>query len=229
MTHRALANLAAYELWAATYPPVPHNPLMRAEQNAMELLWPDASESKSARVLDLGCGSGRYAALASQKGASSVVALDYSSAMLRRLEGGLRVRADMMRLPLPDAMFDMVVSGLAVGHAPRLNDWLCECARVLVPGGVLLYSDFHPAAGAAGMTRSFTDSDNRRHTLAHRRYEIEEHQLASKTAGLEIQATREVRVGFELTEGFAGAEAFYRRWHGIPVVWVARARKHSNA
>ena len=68
----------------------------------------------------------------------------------------------MMRLPLTAASFDHVVSGLAVGHAPDIDAWLAEVSRVLVPGGTLLYSDFHEEAARAGLTRSFTDQERRR-------------------------------------------------------------------
>jgi len=36
---------------------------------------------------------------------------------------------------------------------------------------------------------------------------------------------RELRVGYELRESFPGSPPFYRRWHGLPVVLVIRARK----
>jgi hypothetical protein len=32
-------------------------------------------------------------------------------------------------------------------------------------------------------------------------------------------------VGIELTERFAKSAAFYRRWHGLPLVLVVRAEK----
>lgn len=228
-TDPAFANRAAYDLWAATYPPVPHNPLMRAEQRAMEELWPKASlPGKTLVGLDLACGTGRYSELLERHGAGRVVSMDFSEGMLQRLSGHSRVRADMMRLPFASGVFDIVVSGLAVGHAPELDAWAAEISRVLAPGGIALYSDFHPAAAAAGMTRSFTDGESRRHTLMHRHYGVADHRCAAERARLEIEAIREVRVGFELTEGFVGAEAFYRRWHGLPVVLAVRARKISE-
>ena len=44
---------------------------------------------------------------------------------------------------------------------PTLHRWMGEIARVLNGGGVLLYSDFHPEAARAGLTRSFKDAHNR--------------------------------------------------------------------
>src|SRR5277367_6270236 len=75
----AAETRAAYKRWAPLYPPVAHNPLMRAEQHAMLLYWPDVA---GLRVLDLACGSGRYSALAADAGAADVIALDFCVPML---------------------------------------------------------------------------------------------------------------------------------------------------
>lgn len=222
--HDALANPEAYERWAEAYPPAPHNPLMRAEQAAMLQLWPAGA---GGCALDLACGSGRYAQLLAEKGAAPVIALDFSTAMLRQARCDARVHASMMRLPFADAVFDTVVCGLAVGHAPQLKLWMSEVARVLKEGGVLLYSDFHPAAAAAGMTRSFTDAQHRKHTLRHRQYELAAHRAAAAAVALTVETTHEVRAGEELREPFSGSEDFYRRWQGLPLVLVVRARKLS--
>ncbi len=217
-----LANVAAYDHWARTYPPVPHNALMRAEQQAMLALWPDVEGSNA---LDLACGTGRYARVLEERGAALVVATDLSTGMLAHSSAQRRVRADMMQLPFAGASFDVVVSGLAVGHAPHLEPWMREVARVLAPGGVLLYSDFHAEAARAGMTRSFVDAQDRKHTLAHCNYDLPAHRAAVADAGLRLDAVHEVRVGNELREAFEGSDAFYDRWAGLPVVLVLRAGK----
>jgi len=51
-----LATHEAYELWADTYPPVAHNPLMRLEQEIVE---PLLLHIRATRALDVGTGSGR--------------------------------------------------------------------------------------------------------------------------------------------------------------------------
>lgn len=218
----ALSNVEAYDLWAEAYPPLPHNPLMRAEQAALVALWPDV---RGLTVLDLASGTGRYGLQLEQRGAARVIATDLSEQMLLRAPLQHRVRADMMCLPFASAQFDLIVSGLAVGHAPSLDGWMAEMARVLRPGGVLVYSDFHPDAARAGMTRSFTDSTQRKHTLLHALFDLEAHTQAAARAGLEIERSHELRVGKDLHEPFEGSEAFYRRWQGLAVVLAVRARK----
>jgi malonyl-CoA O-methyltransferase len=213
---------ALYDLWAACYPPRPHNPLMRVEQATMLEVWPDVSGRST---LDLGCGTGRYAQLLVQRGARRVVALDLSRAMLAQVTAGERVCAHMTQLPFADGVFEVVVCGLAVGHVHDLSAWMAEVARVVKPGGWLLCSDFHPAAARAGHTRSFRDAAGNTHTLPHTLHELDTYAAAAGAAGLTLEEVREVRVGHELSDGFPGSEDFYRRWHGLPVVLVLRARR----
>src|SRR5262245_48677370 len=100
-----------YDLWAPRYPPEPHNPLMRAEQRAMLALCPDVT---GRRVLDLACGSGRYAHLMQEAGAGHVTAVDFSPAMLSRCRAGSPVCANMLDLPFADGVFAAVICALAI-------------------------------------------------------------------------------------------------------------------
>ena len=217
-----LPTLDAYDRWAASYPPWPHNPLMRAEQKAMLEQWPDVA---GRRALDLACGTGRYAKLLAQGGASEVFAVDFSAAMLRQVPAGSAVRADMMRLPFIDEAFGIVISGLALGHATEVRRWMGEIGRVLKGGGILLYSDFHPEAARAGLTRSFKDERDLDFTLSHCSYGLRVQREAIAAANLTLEVVHEVRVGVDLQEEFPGSDAFYRQWHGLPLVLIVRARK----
>jgi malonyl-CoA O-methyltransferase len=215
-------TLQLYDRWAESYPPVPHNPLMRAEQGAMEVLCPAMS---GRRVLDLACGSGRYARLAAAAGAATVLALDRSPQMLRQVAGATTVQGSVLRLPFASGAFDVVVCGLAVGHAPDLEAWMSEVARVLAWRGVLVYSDFHPRAAAAGHARRFRDASGEEHCVPHYQQTLAAHVRAAAAAGLTIDVVREVRVGIELREAFPGSPEFYQRWRGLPVVLALRVSK----
>jgi malonyl-CoA O-methyltransferase len=222
MSAIASSTLEAYERWAPGYPPVAHNPLMRAEQRAMLEVWPNV---EGRRVLDLACGSGRYSHVLREAKVAEVVALDFCVPMLEQVAAASRVRASMMQLPFQPAVFDAVVSGLAVGHATDIRQWMCEVARVLRPAGNLVYSDFHSEAIRAGMTRSFKDAANVTWTVPHQVYDLSCQQDAMAAAGLTVEMLRELRLGIELTEAFPGSEQVYRDWYGLPIVLIVRARK----
>lgn len=185
-------------------------------------LWPPVS---GRRALDLAGGSGRYSRLLAADKAAQVVALDFCVPMLRQVSGAARVCGNMMQLPFADRVFDVVISGLALGHATNVNAWMAEVARVLNVGGVFLYSDFHPDAARAGLTRSFKDRKNDYCTVPHRCYELDSQREAAAAANLTIEVVHEVRVGMELREPFPKSEEFYRRWHGLAIALVVRARK----
>jgi malonyl-CoA O-methyltransferase len=154
-----------------------------------------------------------------------VIAVDFCEPMLAQVETPNRVCASMMVLPFKGGAFDVVISGLAVGHAAGIRPWMAEMARVLADGGVLLYSDFHPEAARAGLRRSFKDQCDRACTVPHHIFDVASQREAAAAANLTIETIHEVRVGFELTERFYESEEFYRRWHGLPIVLVVRARK----
>ncbi|MGO9933280.1 MAG: class I SAM-dependent methyltransferase [Steroidobacteraceae bacterium] len=185
-------------------------------------VWPKV---EGRRVLDLACGSGRYTHLLREANAAQVIALDFCLPMLEQVAAADRVRASMMQLPFQSAVFDAVISGLAVGHATDIRRWMSEVARVLRPAGSLLYSDFHSEAIRAGMTRSFKDAADVTWTVPHQVYDLSCQRDAMAAAGLIVETVRELRMGMELNEAFAGSERVYRDWHGVPVVLIVRARK----
>ena len=222
MAPPAVSLRALYDQWAPRYPPEAHNPLMRTEQCAMLRLLPPA---RGARALDLACGTGRYARILAEQGAESVTALDFSMQMLAGAAVPGRICASMMDLPLPSGSFDIVLSGLAVGHADDLPRWLSEAARVLRAGGKLLYSDFHPFAKQAGWQRTFRGADGGTRVLPFHAHEPSAHAAAARALGLRLETLEELRVGVELTESFTGSAGFYRRWRGKPIVLVALLQK----
>lgn len=94
------------------------------------------------RVLDLGCGKGRFAAALEADGAE-VLGLDRSAAMLASARGLDRVRASARHLPFPPASFDGVVAVEVFEHLPAraIGAVIREVRRVLRPGGVVAIVD----------------------------------------------------------------------------------------
>lgn len=215
-------TLEAYEHWAPSYHARPHNPLMEAEQRAMLERCPPL---RGREVLDLACGTGRYAALAASAGARLVVALDFAPGMIRRVNNPLRIRGDMSMLPLRAARFDVVLSGLALGHARDIDVCLRDVARVLRPGGTLLYSDFHPVATERGLRRGFRNDAGLRVELPADGHGLARHLDALSGAGFVAIERFDLRAGIEVRGDFDGAETFYREWHGTPLAFVMRVRK----
>ena len=218
-----LSAREAYELWADTYPAVAHNPLMRVEQEVVE---PLLAHIRVTRALDVGTGSGRYLPLLRATGASAVLGLDFSLAMLRR--GGAapgRVCGDACRLPFKRSAFDLINASLMVGDVADLGVWSREIARVLAPRGHLVYSDFHPSWAQRGWSRTFRSADGDMHDVSFHPHAIDDHLTALERAGLRVRTIREPRFS-STSDGFEpGIKTFRRRWGNPQVVVVFHAVK----
>ena len=107
------------------------------------------------RVLDVGCGEGRFGAELARRGAV-VVGIDVAEEPLRRARElhpqlDLRVVDGEGPWDLPDASFDVVWAGEVIEHVADTAAWLSEVRRVLRSGGRLLLST--PAHGRVAMLR----------------------------------------------------------------------------
>jgi ubiquinone/menaquinone biosynthesis C-methylase UbiE len=121
------------------------------------------------RVLDVGCGTGYLLRLLAGRcpQATELAGVDAAPAMIETAAeqaGDQRLRFAVgvaERLPYPDDAFDLVVSTTSFDHWADQAAGLCECARVLVPGGYLMLADqFSPLllptllAGRRGKART---------------------------------------------------------------------------
>lgn len=119
-------------------------------------------------VVDLGCGYGAFARWAAGGGAASVEAFDLSERMLARadeLTGPHDVisyqRADLDRIELPDAAYDVAYSALVLHYLMDLPRFLTTVHTALRPGGRLVLTCEHPVYTAP--TRStWVEVDGRR-------------------------------------------------------------------
>ena len=99
------------------------------------------------RVLDVGCGKGRFARVfLEQEPGAELWGLDISEAMLRYAPAGLRTRAgSMTEIPFEDASFHAAYATESLEHAVEVERAVGEICRVVKPGGRIAIIDKNAA------------------------------------------------------------------------------------
>ena len=134
--------------------------------------WPALSallpELRGRKAVDLGCGFGWFCRWAREQGAAEVLGIDVSENMLVRARADTAdaaityLRADMERVELPEAAFDVAYSSLALHYIENLERLLANVHRALVPGGHLVFSAEHPIFTAPAHPGWMVDADGRK-------------------------------------------------------------------
>jgi cyclopropane fatty-acyl-phospholipid synthase-like methyltransferase len=133
------------------------NSWLTAQEQDMFLGWLELSKGKT--LLDVGCGSGGPALRMATNTDCSVVGIDLheqaiSTAKLLASERHLEERAEFCvvnatePLPFPDSRFDAITCIDAINHLPDRPLVIAEWARLLKPGGRLLFTDPITVTGA---------------------------------------------------------------------------------
>lgn len=123
-----------------------YDDLLRRNRAGAERLVASLPPGRYERVLDVGCGTGFVTqAMVGRFGTPSVTGVDPSEGMLERFReklDGLDVEADLHvagvhEMPVPDGVYDAVVSGMAFHWFPEKPAAVRAMARRLRPGGVM--------------------------------------------------------------------------------------------
>ncbi len=114
-----------------------------AERNAADIF--DLLGAGQGLCLDLGCGGGLYFDVLAATG-RTVVGVDRSADQLRIAASRSRqiIQGDAARVPFADAVFTTVATLWISTDVDDFTAVLGEAARVLRPGGVLVFYGAHP-------------------------------------------------------------------------------------
>ncbi len=222
--YKPVEVIEGYDRWASTYDHEP-NPLITLEEGVtLELI----GDVRGQRVLDLGCGTGRYCVLLAERGAT-VVGLDPSLGMLEQARRKVTTvcsfelrHGTMEQTDFPNEHFDLVVSALTLSHLSRLEPTVGEAVRVLKSGGRMVVSDIHAYWPVAGHNYTeFFDKTGQEYRIPVYPHLVEEYWRLFKSLGMHLEDIREPKID----DGLVGRFPSLQDYQGIPLAIVLKARK----
>ena len=176
----------------------------------------DRLVSAGTRLLDVGCGSGRFCVLAGTRGAL-VAGIDATPELLaiareRNPEADLR-HGDLQFLPWDDGAFDVVTGFNAFFYAADIVAAFRDAVRVLAPGGRVALTAF----GRPERCESTAALEYLGPMLPEFAVEDDDEELPLEQAGLST-----VETGYlEIAEEYPDLETVLRAWLSIGPVRLA--------
>jgi malonyl-CoA O-methyltransferase len=222
--YREVEVIEGYDVWAPTYDSE-RNPLIALEENiTLDLI----SNVRNQRILDLGCGTGRYCELLAKRGAK-VVGIDPSSKMLefakRKITPNCRFEVRLGRIEdadFPTSYFDVVISALTVGHILELEPVIREVSRIIKSKGRLIISDMHPYWFVSGYDYvKFLDANGQEYRIPEYTHLFEEYWNLFTKFKFAVQDVKEPRIDNTLVKSFPNLT----KYKGMPLALIMKAKR----
>jgi SAM-dependent methyltransferase len=217
---RRVGAREGYDLWAETYDETPNPVVAMDTRYTLNVLSPRPGEL----ILDAGCGTGRHLGPLLRT-RSKPVGVDFSRGMLRIARRNYPevplALVDLQRpLPFENERFDAVLCALIGEHLDELPLALREMHRVLIAGGRLVFSVYHPEMAVAGKEANF-ERAGVEYRLGAYRYTVEDYANLLEDAGFDDLARHEFLGDDWLVRSVPSATKLL----GFPVLLVFKARK----
>jgi malonyl-CoA O-methyltransferase len=203
-----LTPLEGYERWAETYANET-NPIKDYSNQWVEQFLPPL---KGLSVLDAGCGTGHFCKLAEMRGASRIVGLDFSEAMINLAKVECPTAEfycdSISTMAFAPGSFDVIICALVLGHVENIEPVLVALANCLKKNGELIITDFHPILTAKKSKRTFKEpTSGKTMEIEHFLHPIQDTLTSLTKADLHIQKMEEPV------------------WNNVPVIYALSAKK----
>jgi ubiquinone/menaquinone biosynthesis C-methylase UbiE len=223
------SNEQYFDIWAQTYD-TQLNPLVALEDRFLRELLPDI---RGKRVLDVGCGTGRWLKYFAERGpADSLHGIDPSAAMLlsasqKNISGVSLLQCPCDATPFSVNTFDLIISSFVLSYVEDVHRMAKEIDRTAQNGCDFFLSDMHPETQhTLNWKRSFQSSrgkiklDSARHGLA-------DIVATFCSFGWNVRAMIEPEFGPPEREIFvaAGRLDYFIEANGFPAIYILHLRK----
>ena len=196
------ATASGYDEWAASYDDRDPSTWLD-EPFLLEHLKPFSN----CRVLDMGCGTGRYLRRLPPS-AYRITGVDLSKNMLSRARqtfGNRKdislVQASVTRLPFHPRSFDRIMSGLVIDHVGSVEQFFRQLSQVLVVGGRAVVAAVHPDIQRVTGSDIEVQSKEKRFVQIHGHiHEVRQLLAAAHDAGLTVAVMDEPAVTSTMVE-----------------------------
>jgi malonyl-CoA O-methyltransferase len=222
--YKKVEAVEGYDIWASTYDGE-HNPLIALEENiTLDII----GDVRGQRVLDVGCGTGRYCESLAKRGAS-VVGIDPSSKMLeyakKKITPDCRFELHLGRIEdtrFPGNHFNVVLFALTLGHVLEMEPVIREVSRIIKSKGRLIVSNLHPYWPISGHDYAeFFDGSGQEYRIPEYIHLFEEYWNLFRKFKFDVEDIKEPRIDDELIKGFPNLI----KYKGVPLALILRARK----
>lgn len=172
-----------YGAWAETYEKVVQDEMdLRLLARIGTVDW-----ARTARALELACGTGRIGAWLRAQGVMHLDGVDFTPEMLERASARAVYdrlhQADIRATGLPAAGYDLIVEVLADEHLPDLRPLYGEAARLAAPAGAFVLVGYHPHFLMNGIPTHFNAHDGKPVAIESHVHLFSDHVKAAHAAG----------------------------------------------
>ena len=187
-----LSPLEGYNRWAATYSEE-SNPIKNLSDSLVEKFLPNL---RGKSMLDAGCGTGKFCAIAEKQNAEVIIGIDLSPAMIE-IARAQNAKPSFRCENLSDAVLaeddvDVIICALVLGHIEHLTPILTKLLKTLKKGGTLIITDFHPFLTLLQSKRTFRDKlSGKQYEVLHHLHLFEEYVQCIHKNGATIEAMEE--------------------------------------